>query len=108
MATIYVVSVEGIGDGSGNYTGYFRPGISLYTSKTEMIKGIKSFVEEESGVELTNKDIKNMIQQGGYEMFESKWIRIEKIIKNPEKMQNSHWYNWDLELKKHKDSDNEE
>ena len=99
---LYVVSVEGRGDGSGNWDDFNRPGISVYTAKNKLIIGIQAFLPQK-----TKKEVEDIIDDGGYRIDEDSWIRIDRKPRNPPKLQDDHWSDWDLGLENEPGSDPE-
>jgi hypothetical protein len=44
--SMYLLCIEGKGDGSCNFTGYCRPGINVYTTKEDVIQALLHIMEE--------------------------------------------------------------
>lgn len=91
MNEIYIVCIEGQGDGSQNFNEYFRPGINLFTNLNIMRESIRKYLcYNHDDVTFDKKNIKsnyiiidNIIDKGGIVIDEFTWIRIETKSFNP-------------------------
>jgi hypothetical protein len=84
----YLVSIEGIGDGSGNYCNFFRPGNSLFTSRERAALAIQKMCEKYD-LELTVQEI---IRRDKINLTENIWINITYMPINPIELQNKSYY----------------
>lgn len=115
---IYIVSLEGKGDGSNNFTGFVRPGISVFTKKKMAVRAIYNYIKSEDlfeemvdkEYEEDGSDIKyeewyeqvllerciEIIGNGGCEIDDYRWIRVEKVEMNGETLNKHHYYKWEI------------
>ena len=97
---MYVVSIEVEGDGSSNWTGQNRPGISVFTEKKELLKALHYYFAENEDIILKDSELEKIIEKGGVYLNgisdRSNKIRIEHVVPNPKTLVKDHWYRWDL------------
>ena len=122
ISKVYIVSLEGEGDGSNNFVGFVRPGISVFTQKKLAARAIYKYIESEDLLEdlfeelvdteydLENLDIKfeewrnqvllkkcvEIVENGGYKIDEMRWIRVEKIGINGLTLNEHHYSQWEI------------
>ncbi len=102
---VYVLCVEGQGDGSSNWSSYNRPGISVFTSSSKLVTTLKKYMKDDwkskIGRNMTREDARKIFEDGGIRITERRWVRIIKYgskykqDKNPEDLQEDYWYKWD-------------
>lgn len=74
---IYILSRESRGDGSGNWTDYDRPSISVFS---DIEKLAANLMKEEN---LGRLAAKRIIKLGGLQQGENNWLRIYQDVLNP-------------------------
>jgi hypothetical protein len=84
LSKLYLVTIEGRGDGSGNYCDYYRPGISFFTSRAKANKAIRDYVHNyDEDIEISVAKCNEIIDKGGVGINEHKWISVKIVEKNP-------------------------
>lgn len=102
---MWIVSIEGSGDGSGNLEGWNRPGLSLFSNKSKAAEGIKFYLEtyckNQLGIDIDIPLSRATIicDNDGIVINEFCQLRVEEIKTNPKSLQKGHWCYWDLKNK---------
>ena len=115
ISEVYIVSLEGKGDGSNNFVGFVRPGISVFTQKKLAAIAIYRYIQSEDLLEDlfeqlvdTEYDLENwdqrvlfekcveIVENGGWEIDEMRWIRVEKIEINDLTLNGHHYSDWEI------------
>ena len=115
ISKVYIVSLEGKGDGSNNFGGFVRPGISVFTQKKLAAIAIYRYIQSEDLVEDlfeklvdTEYDLENLdqrvllekcveiVENGGWEIDEMRWIRVEQIGINCLTLNKHHYSEWEI------------
>lgn len=111
---MFVVSVEGKGDGSGNFTGYKRPGISIFSNKDNAAVAIFRYLKSLDEYEIIDEDLLTdeytdealnnsllqisyrIINEGGHKTHDYRWIRVDIVPVDTHSLNPDHYADWDL------------
>lgn len=93
MSNVIVVTVENKGDGSGNFTDYFRPGVNVFTNQVAAAIAIAAYLkhhydddipEGENEDLFFNKKAFEIVEMRGYDINgEDHYIRVEVLPVDP-------------------------
>ena len=113
MSEIYIISVEGKGDGSNNFGGYCRPGISVFSDidlaaeaiydYLESNRALETLVDEDSLSEDEDKNdrlflekCREIVEDVYHKINERHWIRVDVKNLNPDSLQKHYYYDWSI------------
>lgn len=82
MSIMWVITIEGRGDGSSNYTDYFRPSINIYDNVDSMRTALTAYMR--ANYEWVIYDIEKIIREKYFRINYYAWIRISRININGE------------------------